>query len=202
MNKKKAFTIVELMVVVGMIAIIIMLVAMNFQKTRAGARDRIRVADMQKIRLALQEYRVKCGEFPARLELTQTSPNCPTGFTLGDVLAEMPTNPNYSETPAYYGSYTNSANNTYNGYFYSGLSTTYGGSCYEYHVGVVLESAITGDPYGGSGNARFLKEDHDCPVINLSQNFDYVCGGSMNDFPGSELDATYQMYDFRSAKNC
>lgn len=198
MKIKRGFTIVELMVVVGMIAIIIMLVAMNYQKTRAGARDRIRVAHMQEIRLALQEYKAQCGEYPSKLAVDESASGCPVDFTLGDVLTIIPENPQYDGDVPYY---TNVQDNgdTYNGYFYSGLSTRFNGPCYEYHLGVVLESALSDDAYEG----RFLQDDHDCQAVDvMSETYDNTCLGSLADFDKANIDTQYQMYDFRSAHNC
>lgn len=198
MKNQKAFTIVELMIVVAMIAIVIMLVAMNYQKTRGGARDRIRVAHVQELRLALQEYQAKCGEYPPTLNPEESSSDCPPGFTLADVLPMLPENPNYTEEPLYYQEVLG-VENSYNGYYYSGLSTGINGKCYEYHLGVVLESGLSDDVEEG----RFLQEDHDCPVVTvLTEPYDHLCGGSGPDFGEGESDTTYQMYDFRSANNC
>ena len=196
MNTKRAFTIIELLVVVAVIAVIIMLIAMNFQKTLSAARDKIRISHIQEIRLALQEYRAQCGEFPARLELNATSPRCPTDFTLGSVLSEIPENPDYTNVPGYFSAEGIDGNY----YFYAGLGP--GPRCYDYHLGVVLETGVDESaPLQERILGKFLNEDHDCPR-NTSISTGEHCVGSELDFSGGENDIEYQIYDFKSSNTC
>jgi type II secretory pathway pseudopilin PulG len=199
MKKQTGFTIVELMVIVGIIAMLLVLIFANFNETRAAARDRVRVAHIDQIRLALEEYKARCNEYPARLDLGADNGDCPDGFTLGSVLGELPVNPGYSEEPVYYSDSVYSEGDSFNGYLYAGLSTRSNGPCFEYHLGVPIESGREDDTYTVGD---FLKDDHDCAEIALNDRFDNLCALSVSDFDRAEDDVRYGVYDFRSANNC
>ena len=195
MKTNKAFTIVELLVVVGIIAILLVLMFSNFAATKAVTRDNIRVAHIQQIRLALEEYKAQCGEYPATLDLTENNGNCPSGFTLSDVTHEIPENESYSignDISGVGGTY-------YEGYLYSALSTRISGPCFEYHLGAQLEG-----PYDSETSSYrlggFLEEDHDCG--EEAGTFDNLCIGSGSDFDDADDDSAFGIYDFRSANNC
>jgi general secretion pathway protein G len=64
-NKEKAFTLIELMVVMMIIALLATLSAFGLQQTRESARDAQRRADLQTIKLALEQYRSDCNNYPA-----------------------------------------------------------------------------------------------------------------------------------------
>jgi len=191
---KKGFTIIEVLVVVAVLTILVVLVLVNVSSVRVQSRDRVRIADIQEIRLAVEEYRTRCGEYPSGLG-DATNNGCPAGTTMGDFLAQVPENPDYVNEPEYYADNLYNVANTYNGYMYAGLTSSLGGKCFDYHVGVPLES--------GPGTEGYLSEDHDCAEVTLlSEPYTRVCPSSENDFDNAQNDQQYGVYDLRSAQNC
>jgi len=193
MKHIKGFTLIELMVVITVMAIFLTLVIVNIDDSRATNRDTVRSSHVQEIRIALEEYKVRCGEYPNTLLLSANN-GCPAGFSLGNVLKAIPVNPYYSSVPPFH--LGNSISSAFNGYYYAGLSTRSGGPCYEYHVGVPLEGNYNGSSYTINS---LLSEDHDC--AHEEGKYAHTCTGSQVDFDGSN-DSSHGVYDFRSAKNC
>jgi len=66
-NKSKAFTLVELLVVLAIIGILASIIVVSLQTTRTKARDTRRKADMEAIRGALEVYRNTNGSYPNSL---------------------------------------------------------------------------------------------------------------------------------------
>lgn len=205
-RKNSGFTIVELLVVVGIIAIILTIMIVNLNDSRAASRDTVRLSHIQAIQLALQEYRSMCDEYPNRLELTANN-GCPGDVSLGDFISEIPENPFYRENPASFAEENNTID-TFNGYYYAGLSPIYTGTyapCYDYHLGAPLESGrISEEEYQVT---QYLNEDHDCAEVsnqNSTSGFvmEAACTGSESDFEGGDEDSTYGVYDVRSANTC
>lgn len=199
MKKHKGFTIIEVLVVVAVMTILVVMALVNVNRTRSQTRDKIRLAHLQEIRLAIEEYKSACGEYPARLELEENN-GCPSGVTLGDFILELPVNPEYADIPSFYGGDGSTPEPfTYDGYLYVGLTNSLGGKCYEYHVGVPLESSKDGNSYR---QADYFTEDHDCDDVSVSSEpYNRVCATSEDDFDGSN-DTTYGLYDVRSMNNC
>lgn len=196
---KKGFTLMEVLVVVAVMTAVVVLAMVNINKTRSQARDKVRVAHIQEIRLAIEQYRTACGEYPAQL-VADTINGCPPGVTLGDFLSEVPDNPDYSETPHVYQNGVYDVNNTYNGYLYAGLTSSLGGKCFEYHLAVPLESTRESDGYSSN---EFFSEDHDCAAVSLaSEPYNRTCATSASDFSNADADTDYGLYDLRSANNC
>lgn len=207
-NTKKGFTLAEIMVVVGLIAILTTLILVGINRNKIQTRDNVRVSDIQSIRLALEQYRASCGVFPATLELdtnnTRTSlqPNSSNGcrFSLGDFIAEIPTAPVRSNTSQVISQgLANSTNvfggdSTFGGYFYAGLSSRNNGPCFEYHIAAELEYATNND----QEPSRYLSLDHD--FANGEGTYDRACAGSPQDFGSNDAldDDVLGLYDFRS----
>lgn len=200
-NKQKGFTLAEVMVVVGLIAVLLTMVLINLNRNRIQTRDNIRVADIQMIRLALEEYRANCGVFPATLELdtnnTRTSlqQNSPGGcdFELGDFIAEIPIPPAYANSSA--------VNPQMNGsYLYVGLSSRSSGQrpCFDYHIAVQLENGKENN-YNNGENADNFANDHDFRATN-NETYRFVCTGSGSLIENAD-DDDYGLYDFRSSNS-
>ena len=62
--KARGFTLVELIVVIGIISLLSSIVLASLGNARAKARDARRLADMHNIRTALELYRSKYGVYP------------------------------------------------------------------------------------------------------------------------------------------
>ena len=78
----KGFSLVEVLVAVGVIAIVATLVVFQISTARASARDAIRVEDVQSIRTALDAYHTIYGKYP---------PGTTTGGVCGSTNCTMST---------------------------------------------------------------------------------------------------------------
>lgn len=185
-SNKKGFTIIELLIVIAIVAILLALVMASFDAQRKKSRDNVRISDIQTIRLALDNYRLSCGEFPEALELTANN-GCQAGVSFADFIGNIPQSPSYSST--------NQPSSL--DYFYAGLSTSPGGRCYEYHIATQLEYGADND-FGDGEQSQFLDSDHD--FAQFQGKYDKRCRNSDLDFDNAD-DDTYGLYDFRSTKH-
>lgn len=192
------FTIVELMVVVTIIAILLVLVLTSISQNKMKSRDNVRISHLNTVRLALEEYRNACGEFPASLQPTanngKNGSNC--SYQFSDFLRVLPELPTREGSSLLIGTPAVPISSTYNGYFYSGLSTSVNGPCYNYHIGVELEFSEE----NGENQSHYLFEDHD--YIKNENPYTVQCKNSAIDFGGNDADNgdTRGLYDFRSAQ--
>lgn len=88
--KRRGFTLVELIVVVGIIALLTSVVLFSVSETRATARDGKRLSDIKQIQLALELYAEANGNYPSEgsdLLLSQVSGLTPT------FIASLPEDP-------------------------------------------------------------------------------------------------------------
>jgi len=167
-NKQFGFTIVEVMVVSALILILVTIAIVASQDSKKSSFNKVRKADLQSIRLAVEEYRGACdGQYPNELLLTASN-GCPSGTTLGDFLFAIPTDPENGSS-----------------YNYVGLRTATGAGgednvCYDYHLWAELT---------GSGVTQLLQEDHDASAATN------VCKTGTSDEAGDDDD---KLYDFRS----
>lgn len=192
-NKNTGFTLVELIVVISLAAILLVTVTSSGLKQKTIARDKVRVADIQTIRLALEEYKLACGEYPARLETTADNGNCPSGVNLGNYLPHIP------EVPVYSG--INNYPDQDGQYFYYGLSSVNNGKCFDYIVGVQLEYGAD-DDFSGNVNSDLLNQvDKISLAPGFSHRYSRPCLGSEGNGIVDADDHTYGVYGFRSTTN-
>lgn len=113
MNSKKGFTIVEVIVVIGIIAILTAIVVPSITDIRAKNRDSERIADIAALQLGLSLFKNQSstGEYPASL----------------DDLVPKYVPPDSIIPP-----------NDYDDYYYIPLKKT-GAKCIYYHLGTLLE---------------------------------------------------------------
>ncbi|MAQ77095.1 hypothetical protein CL684_01045 [Candidatus Campbellbacteria bacterium] len=208
-NNKQGFTIVELMVVIAGIAILLTMVLASLGDTKKNSRENLRVAGIDEVRLALEEYRRICNAYPNELDLSANNAKFGTctlngqPFSLGDVIAELPTLPELPdgfETVS--AGLVDSGSITPEGFFYAALSDSLGGPCYEYHIGTELEHAIE----KGEDRSIYLNDDHDFEdrqALRPGGTDAQRCQGSNNDFGSAnpEDDDDWGLYDFRSTNN-
>ncbi len=184
----------EVIVVVGLIMLLLVFIVRNAQKNRAEARDNVRISDIQIMRLAIEEYKLSCGEYPSKISLT-TNNSCYNGQTLSDFLPRIPVNPIYPDGSLIVaaGLDSNSEIVGSNGYLYAGKSTTTNGPCYDYHIGVELEIS----PDNGETNS-YLDKDHD--ALKSSGTYKNNCSGAASDFGSTDTssDDNMGLYDLRS----
>jgi prepilin-type N-terminal cleavage/methylation domain-containing protein len=112
---QKAFTLIELMVVVAIIAILTAIVIANLTQAKAKSRDAKRISDLNQIQLALELFFDRCNQYPAssgnlpNIDAGKGGGNgCPTGITLGTFISKIPTPPNPGESYYYAVDSTNS----------------------------------------------------------------------------------------------
>ena len=88
MKNKAGFTLIELIVSVTIIAVLTVIGVISYAGASQKARDGRRVADLEKIRIALELYRQNVGSYPASLtdletEYMQQLPVGPKGEDYG-----------------------------------------------------------------------------------------------------------------------
>lgn len=110
MKKNKGFTLIELIVVITIIAVITVAGMINYGATSRKARDSKRVADVEKIRIALEMARQIGTTYPAESATKTASVLVPTYMSV------LPTDPKTSDD-----------------YYYDRLTN------YTYSVGVSME---------------------------------------------------------------
>lgn len=176
----QGFTLIELIVVIGLAAILLIVALAGFNDAKQRTRDDIRISDIQKIRAALHQYHTSCGVYPH--SLTTSANNARVGTchkSLGDFLSTIPVPPN------------SSASEEKSSYMYVGLSTSLNGPCYEYHVAAILENT----------NSRALNDDHDYSTLPVSAPFRFKCAGSGDPLVNTDVDEKFGVYDFRSSNS-
>lgn len=97
---KKAFTLVELLVVATIIAILTSITLVEFGVAKSKSRDSKRVADVAQIQLAIQLYFNRCNQYPnmsgsngvTSVDIN-SSVGCPTGISMNSFLNQIPTPP-------------------------------------------------------------------------------------------------------------
>lgn len=108
-DKSLGFTLIEMMVVIAVVGILSSVVYASFGQARAQARDKIRVATMKELQLAIQLYKNENGEYPegcrgpgswsgnvkvGTYKCASTSDSFIRGL-VPDFLAELPKDPQY-----------------------------------------------------------------------------------------------------------
>lgn len=133
----KGFTLVELLIVVGIIGILATLLMANFIGVRQRARDAQRKSDLRQIQSAIEIYRSDINSYPGA-----PLPACGSALTGGSpastYMQKIPCDPNGT-------SYYNSGK-----YYYTSGSNTYSlGACLENSAD--SQGTSTAPPGGGSG---------------------------------------------------
>lgn len=87
-KNKKAFTLIELLIVIAIIGILASLIIANLSTARARARDAQRKAHFSQLQSALEMYFDKNGQYPAAINNGTFTKNqeyslCSTGFVSG-----------------------------------------------------------------------------------------------------------------------
>lgn len=90
---RDGFTVVELVIVIGIIGIILAVLIYSITEARKTGRDNDRIAQMQVIRLALEYYHDNCaGQYPVTLS-TSANNGCQPSVTLQSFLPVIPADP-------------------------------------------------------------------------------------------------------------
>ena len=139
----RGFTVLELLIVLGIIAILIGLVLTSLNAARQHSNDERKVSNLQAIALGLRDYFAICRQYPATLDPAMQldpSTNCPalsaqsSQKTLGDIIpqaADLHFNGNNPDGSASL-------------YHYASLVTSGGGqdqaACTNFHLWVTLDA--------------------------------------------------------------
>lgn len=113
MNKllKKAFTLIELLIVIAIMGILTALITSNLQSARSRARDARRKSDLNSVQQALRLYYSDHQSFPLTAEVTWGSPLTDVNGTV--YMNILPYDPTSSTTTPVSYSYTSATGASY-----------------------------------------------------------------------------------------
>jgi prepilin-type N-terminal cleavage/methylation domain-containing protein len=86
---QKAFTVLEFLVVIAIMGILISIVLVGLSAARERSRDDRRIARMQTISVALEDFASDCRAYPLRLDPTYECPSN-TALTFGNYISGLP----------------------------------------------------------------------------------------------------------------
>lgn len=166
MKSGKGFTVLELLVVIGIIGLLVALALVGLNKAREKSRDDSRISNLRQVRIALEDYRTACRNYPMKLD--PAANNCPAlqGATFAEFLPIIPTNP--GGTSFEYYAYADPASPD---------------QCIGYHIAVQLETV---------GHQALNTDDDFNSAADTSIT---SCFGSTSPFDASD-DTAIQLYDF------
>lgn len=90
---KRAFTLVEMLIVIAIIALLAGIIMTSLTGSKSKSRDGKRIADINQIQSALEQYFDRCGQYPAQLNVSQGAGVCPASVTLATFISTIPTPP-------------------------------------------------------------------------------------------------------------
>lgn len=101
-NKNRGFTLIEIVIVIGIMAFFSAIIYSSFDTSRAKSRDQKRVSDISLIQLALEQYFQKYGVYPTDLQyLVDGNPDLPKDKQI-KFLPELPKAPSADEKYSYF----------------------------------------------------------------------------------------------------
>ena len=124
----KGFTVLEFLVVIGIMGVLVLLVLVGLTGARANAREQARVSNIKTIVVGLAQFHDICRTYPAVLLSTDVSATCPelNGKTLKDLVPDID---------------DFKFNDPASDYVYTGLADISDpASCIGFHIGVKLET--------------------------------------------------------------
>ena len=165
----KGFTLVEIVVVIGIMALLTSIVYSSFDGAKAQSRDQQRITDISTIQLALEIYFNKNGTYPQSLN----------DLVNEKYIAQLPTPPSKADNSDYR-------------YNYVPLAKTSGGTrCISYHLWTMFERENSNlESKKGFNSLPFENDNH----IGLLTNPLYNCG-TANYFPNRDASSESLIYD-------
>src|SRR5690606_31734057 len=92
MKSQKGFTVLELLIIIGMIGLLVGLALVGLNNARQKSRDDSRVSNVQLVQIALEEFKSICRNYPNNLDTSAN--NCLlASATFADFLPAIPQNP-------------------------------------------------------------------------------------------------------------
>lgn len=157
-NKQNGFTLLELLVVIGIIGLLASILVVNLTGARRRARDTKRIADIRSMQTAAEDYYGKNGKYPSAI----------SDLVSGGQIANWPLDPLAAGG-------TTCIGNSDNCYWYA--SYTPGGALgpQSYHFGASLEDS--GSP--------LVNQDRDCNSMSGSA-CPYTLSAYTNGFTGAD----------------
>jgi type II secretion system protein G len=183
MNKKKGFTLIELMVVIAIIGILATIITASLSTAKAKGRDAKRISDIKTIQTALALYYNDNQFYPINIYSTYDSSNgvSPADGLSPTYLPVVPTDPSY-------GSLACASNPSTTGCYRYTSYDDLGPACTDtdvawYHLGAILEdpssnaltqdadasSAVTGYNACTNSTPAFRGQTKACAGAELSQ---------------------------------
>lgn len=87
-NNKAGFTLIEIVIVLGIIGVIITLSVISLNSIRQSSRDTVRISDIKQIQSALELYRANIGHYPETITPGQALSSTSTTY-----MNVIPSNP-------------------------------------------------------------------------------------------------------------
>lgn len=132
---KKGFTVLELLVVLGIITIMLALVFTGLNIARRQSGDERRIANLRPVVVELREYFNICRSYP--VGITQADLIDPTA-PCSDLINQIPSKTIRDVIPT---AYDLNFNATGSDYHYQALATSLPGDCTNFHMWVNLQNA-------------------------------------------------------------
>lgn len=98
---RSGFTLLELLIVVGIISLLVTLGTSIYSSAQRSSRDAKRKADLEEIRSALEMYRSENNQYPTTASLTITN-DCNPNSGIGTYLTAIPEDPRCQIYKYYY----------------------------------------------------------------------------------------------------
>ena len=76
MNRRHGFTLIEILVVIGIIALLASVILVGLSPARARGRDARRITDMSQMQNAMELYFSRCGYYPSSAPPAMGQPGC------------------------------------------------------------------------------------------------------------------------------
>jgi prepilin-type N-terminal cleavage/methylation domain-containing protein len=159
---KKGYTLVEIVIVIGIMALLSGIIFSSFDGAKAKSRDQQRLTDISNIQLGLELYFNKNGSYPKVLMGDTTDPGLVVNAEGVKYIIDIPTPPSKANEDEYK-------------YNYVPLTKTLDGTrCISYHLWTTFEvnSANLESKRGFNSNSEFLESLTTTPLYNCG-NSDY-----------------------------